>query len=409
MNLRRTGWWLLLWVALAACGPASTPQARLTPSQVATSTATALPVPSPADSPSPTAIISPSPAPSSIPIPPPSLVCPGKYQAGHPLVVASIYSPAGYESLDVLDVADPLAPTLVCTVNYASYPIQRSQWLSTSEFALVANNPPRLLDVDVGHRSIALIRPLDDGTYLAALSPDPTRFATMEANVSGTRFARLFGPYAKLTLATYPPAGGHGGTIYGFGGPTIEFSPDGSLVLAVDNEANFTDPAVPDLQVFDLQGNRLFWSSRATWAVWATSALYYDGADGVVYRWTYGAPPVGVTKTGWLEPDLSPDRRSIAFLGVTTTANGSTVNLQKLDLGSGVTTTLAATDLRIDPLFVTSSLIWVSELVKCDNCYGGNAPSGNVFAYNLTTGAVAEVKLPEPLAPMAGASLAPAT
>jgi hypothetical protein len=57
---------------------------------------------------------------------------------------------AGYESLDVLDVADPLAPTLVCTVNYASYPVQRSQWLSPSEFAMYANNPTRLLDVDVG-------------------------------------------------------------------------------------------------------------------------------------------------------------------------------------------------------------------------------------------------------------------
>src|SRR6266849_3592276 len=158
MTARRNSWWLLLWVALAACGPASTPQARVTPSQVATSTAPASPVPSPADSPSPTAIISPSPEPSSIPIPPPSLVCPGKYQAGHPLVVGSIYSPAGYESLDVLDVADPLAPTLVCTVNYASYPIQRSQWLSPSEFAIVANNPLRLLDVDVSHGSIALIR-----------------------------------------------------------------------------------------------------------------------------------------------------------------------------------------------------------------------------------------------------------
>ena len=48
-------------------------------------------LPSPADSPSPTAIISPSTAPSSIPIPPPSLVCPGKYQAGHPLVGERVY------------------------------------------------------------------------------------------------------------------------------------------------------------------------------------------------------------------------------------------------------------------------------------------------------------------------------
>jgi hypothetical protein len=352
-------------------------------------------VPSPADSP------------SSIPIPPPSLVCPGKYQAGHPLVVTSIYSLAGYESLDVLDVADPLAPTLVCTVNYASYPIQRSQWLSPSEFAMYANNPTRLLDVDVGHGSITLIRPLDDGTYLAALSPDPAWFATMEANVSGTRFARLFGPYAKRTLATYPLAGGHGGTIYGFGGPTIEFSPDGSLVLAVDNEANFADPNVPDLQVFDLQGNAVFSAPRGTWAVWVKAALYYGGGDGKVYRWGPGGQPAQVMANSWIEPAVSPDNRHVTFLGVSPSGAGTFV-LQTLDTQSGTPSTLAATDLRIDPLFVTSSLIWVSELVKCDNCYGGNAPSGKVFAYNLTTGSVTEVKLPEPLAPMAGASVSPA-
>jgi hypothetical protein len=365
-------------------------------------------VPSPADSPSPTAITSPSPEPSFIPIPPPSLVCPGKYQAGHPLVVASIYSLAGYESLDVLDVADPLSPTLVCTVNYASYPIQRSQWLSPSEFAMVANNPPRLLDVDVGRGSITEIRPLDDSTYLAALSPDPTRFATMEANVTGTRFARLFGPYAKRTLATYPPALGHGGTIYGFGGPTIEFSPDGLLVLAVDYEANVADPNVPDLQVFDLQGNAVFSAPRGTWAVWVKTALYYDGGDGRVYRWGPGGQPVQVMANGWIEPDVAPDSRHVTFLAASPSGAGTFI-LQTLDTQSGTLSTLAATDLRIDPLFVTSSLIWISELVTCSNCFGGDGPSGKVFAYNLTTGAASEVNLPELLAPMAGASLSPAT
>jgi hypothetical protein len=110
---------------------------------------------------------------------------------------------------------------------------------------------------------------------------------------------------------------------------------------------------------------------------------------------------------GWIEPAVSPDNRHVTFLGVSPSGAGTFV-LQTLDTQSGTPSTLAATDLRIDPLFVTSSLIWVSELVKCDNCYGGNAPSGKVFAYNLTTGSVTEVKLPEPLAPMAGASVSPA-
>lgn len=398
MTVRRAGWCMVLGIAIAACSPTSGAQAVATPSQVPTT------VSSPVTTPSP------NPEASAPPVPPPSLVCSGQYQTGHPLFVGSAFSLAGYESLNVLDVSDPLAPTLVCAINNAPYPIQRIQWLSRSEFVLVANGqPPALLRVDVSARSITTIRALPGNTYLAAFSPDRALLATMDSDAAGSRIARLYGPSATRTLATYPPAGGHGGTIYGFGGPTIAFSPDGSLVLAVDYEANYADRNVPDLQIFDLQGNQVFWSSGGTWAVWVGSSLYYNGGGSKVYRWELYGQPVQVMANGWMEPAVSPDGHRLAFLAFPPVTNGSsTFNLQTMDTRSGAVSTLAATGLRIDPIFVTPTVIWVSELVQCDNCYGGNTASGKVFAYDLAGGTVREVNLPELLSPLAGASTSPA-
>ena len=78
---------------------------------------------------------------------------PGQYQAGHSLLTALLFT-QGYGSLAVLDISDPLAPSLVCTVNNSPYPVQPIQWLSRSEFVLVLSQPNRLLDVDVARRSI---------------------------------------------------------------------------------------------------------------------------------------------------------------------------------------------------------------------------------------------------------------
>lgn len=408
MTVRHTTWGLVLCIAFAACGGTTARQAATTPTPLATAVS---PVGTPSSLESPTASASwvPSSQPSSLPLPSLSLVCSGSYKAGHPLVVGAVFSLAGYSSLDVLDVTDPLAPTLVCTVNNAPYPIQPIQWLSQSEFALVAiDQPSRMLRVDVSGRSITTLRQLNDYTAVTALSPDRTWLATMEGDPSGASFARLYGPSSTRTLASYPIPGGHGGTIYGFGGPKVGFSPDGSLVLSVDYQANQNDATVPNLQVFDLQGNRVFWSARGTWAVWAVAALYYDGGDGKVYRWVFGGQPVEVMRNYWIEPGVSPDGQSIAFLSRTLAASGPTFNLQKLDTRSGVVSTVAATDLRIYPLFVTSTMMWVSELGTCDNCYGGYTVTGKVFAYDLATRGVREVRLPELLSPLAGASLSPA-
>jgi hypothetical protein len=180
-------------------------------------------------------------------------------------------------------------------------------------------------------------------------------------------------------------------------------------VLAVDYEANYADRNVPDLQIFDLQGNQVFWSSGGTWAVWVGSSLYYSGGDSKVYRWELYGQPVQVMSTGWMEPAVSPDGHRLAFLSFPPPANGSsTFGLQTMDTRSGVVTTLAATGLQIDPIFVTPTVMWVSELMTCDNCYGGNTATGKVFAYDLAGGTVREVKLPELLSPLAGASVSPA-
>jgi hypothetical protein len=323
------------------------------------------------------------------------------------LVVALEYSLAGYTSLDVLDVADPFAPTLVCRLNNSPYPLQPVQWLSASDFLLTFSGLAyRLLDVDVARGSITTFRELDQGMFLASLSPDRAWLATMASGGDGSTIVRLSGPSGARTLVTYPPALGHGGTIYGFGGPNVEFSPDGSLVMAVDYEANRADSTVPNLEVFDLNGSRVVSAAKASWAVWAGTTLFYDGGDGKVYKWIRGGAPVAALQSGWLEPSVSPDGREVAYL---VSPVGPSVTLNVMDTRTGVATTMHASGQRIFPLFVNGAVIWTSELVDCANCYGGNNPTGKVFAYDSATGSERAVALPDLLAPLAGASLSSST
>ncbi len=393
--------WLALCTLVAGCASAGTPNASASPTLVAPPAATASASPAVSAEPTPP---SPTPTaqPSLLPVPAPSLVCPNQYQVGHQLVVALQYSLAGYTSLDVLDVADPFAPRLVCTLNNAPYPLQPIQWLGTSDFLLtVSGQAYRLLEVNVARGSITTLRELDRGAFLASLSPDRASLATMVSGGDGTESARLSGPSGARNLVTFPPAGGHGGTIYGFGGPNVEFSPDGSLVMAVDYEANRFDPTVPNLQVFDLQGSRVVSADKASWAVWAGTSLFYDGGDGRVYKWIRGSAPVAVLQSGWLEPSVSPDAQGIAYL---TSPVGTTFTLNVMDTRTGVATTMRASGQRIYPLFVSGAVIWTSELVDCANCYGGNNPTGKVFAYDSATGSERAVALTDLLAPLVGAS-----
>ena len=382
MSVSRHIAWVVLLITVAACVGPSSPHAYVSPSSLNTSGATGSTVP-----------ISPNPT-----IPPqPSLTCPGQYQAGHSLLTALLFT-QGYGSLAVLDISDPLAPSLVCTVNNSPYPVQPIQWLSRSEFVLVLSQPNRLLDVDVARRSITTLRELNGSVFMARLSPDRAWLATMEGTLDGARMARLYGPSGEQTLAAYPMIGGHGGTIYGFGGPSIGFSADGSLVLAVDYAAN-VDPTISDLQVFDLKGSRIVSAAKGIWATWVNASLYFAGGDQNVYRWARGAAPVAVLDSDWLQPTVSPDGQSIAYL----THPGYKFNLDVLDTRAGNPKTLKTTGQRIYPLFVTSNVLWAGEVQVCDNCFGGATPTGKVFAYDLATGAEHEVRLPELLG-LAGAS-----
>jgi hypothetical protein len=333
----------------------------------------------------------------------PSLSCTGKYQPGHPLLIASPPDLSGTYFLAILDVSDPLAPSPVCTINVTSYAnrpiqwlisswrVQRVQWLSGSEFVLVQNRPNRLLGVDVARRSVTTIRELNGDVILARLSPDRAWLATMESKGNASRVARLYGRGVERTLATFPQLPGPLAiSTYWYGRPTIEFSPDGTRVLAADWQASMADPTTPNLQLFDLEGSRIISDSRGRWAAWVRASLYYATGDNKVHMWADGAPPVAVLESAWLQPAVSPDGQSIAYL----TKAGNRYNFEVMETKSGKAKTLNTTGQRVEALFVTSGLLWAGELGVCDDCQGGWRASGKVFAYDISTGVEREVRLP---------------
>ena len=378
--------WITLVISVAACAP-NTPYAYRPASPSPTLTVS----PAPIQSPVATASAAPSPE-NPTPALVPSLTCPGQYQQGHPLVIASPLVLGRYPSLAVLDVFDPLAPSSVCTVNISSFPEQPIQWLSGSEFLLIQNRPNRLIDVDVARRSITPFRELNGSVFLASLSPDRAWLATMELNADGSKVARLYGPSGERTLATFPQVPGPAGIeVYGLGGPKVEFSPDGALVLAVDWQASIADPRVPNLQLFNLQGSRISWDSKGVWAAWVRASLYYTTGDGKVHKWVDGAFPITVLESAWLQPAVSPDGQNIAYLSTP----GYRYNLEVMETKSGKAKALNTTGQRIHALFVTPSLLWAGDVRVCDSCQGGFQQTGKVYAYDLSTGVEREVRLPD--------------
>lgn len=131
------------------------------------------------------------------------------------------------------------------------------------------------------------------------------------------------------------------------------------------------DPTISDLQVFDLKGSRIVSAAKGIWATWVNASLYFAGGDQNVYRWARGAAPVAILESDWLQPTVSPDGQSIAYL----THSGYKFNPDVLDTRSGNPKTLKTTGQRIHPLFVASNLLWAGEVQVCD-CFGGVTPTG---------------------------------
>jgi hypothetical protein len=170
------------------------------------------------------------------------------------------------------------------------------------------------------------------------------------ANAAGSR-SRLVILDAAGTATTVPlpPAPG-GGT------PSLRFSPDGRLLLLVDDAL-----ALPStLQVRRLDGSLVFQASGASEATWAGDGrVYFLDARGVnVADLEAGTTRTILPDVRWQAPDTSPDGRAVVF---ELRDGGGRPRLELLDTSTDAVLPGFEIDEGTSPRFVSPTEVWFHE------------------------------------------------
>jgi hypothetical protein len=308
--------------------------------------------------------------------------------------------------LDVLDVTDPVQPKLVCFIPNAS----AGRFLSATTVALWNASTAEVMDITTSKvlRSQKLSGPPYEGTFTA----DAAVFAYRVATSDGIETMHLLDMTSgsDRLLYTQAPMGGHGGMP---GGPTYQllFSPDGKELLDFDIFRPQGGPAT--LQVFRLDGSKLFEAYNATAGIWAPTAstLYLvthgvnmaEELDSVGSDGTLSVLMGGLTAVNW--PVLSPDGRALVFDTYDATAPGEATGglphlwrldiatLHAMSIGGGVSS---------QPVFVGAHVVWSNQEKPCECGPGGASQvDGVVLAHDLGTGTDVMVNM-DPVVPGIG-------
>jgi len=214
------------------------------------------------------------------------------------------------------------------------------------------------------------------------------------------------------TASLFKYRNGIGDCICRFGLPpqVLAISPDGQYVAAGWEAGKGSEPlhiyrvsdrslaATMDAQVssamWDRSGHRLFLTSFGIQPeqAWTPEAGVVPLAGAGAWSVFPGLSPDGaeVAYTTYLDPDVGHQPRSFVY-----------------DLKAG-TTRMLIDKLRTQVLFVKVGWVWYLEEQSCatgDTCAGSTAPSGKVFAMQLSTGSETEVTFgagENPLIPKSG-------
>jgi Tol biopolymer transport system component len=295
----------------------------------------------------------------------------------------------------MLDVSDPLKPSIVCRID----PAGGAHILSNTRLAFWTGN-------EIGTADLASGAIMQTGRLAAradrgAFSPDGTMFAYRSYDAAGGMSTHLFAGGSDRVLYVEEPVGGHGGPGPSFGPfDQLEFSPDGSLLLDFKSFRPQTGPG--NFLVFrSSDGSYLFRSTGATNGTWSPggNTLYFLlGQAGQVGELESLSPDgqrkvvaPGVNGLYW--PQMSPDGRSIVYNASDNSVRdcGGVPHLWRLDLASGHATQVSRA-ISSGPFFVQPTVVWSDEQQPSPCGPGGpSSPDGVILAHDLNTGTDSKV------------------
>jgi hypothetical protein len=293
--------------------------------------------------------------------------------------------------VELLDVSNPLKPSLACTLT----PADGARILSATKLAFWSGDQLGTADLSSGSPITQTAR-LAATAGRGAVSADGTKFAYRHWDETGAMTLHLYAGGSDRTLYVQQPLGGHGGP-----GPSVgplddlAFSPDGSLLLdhSMFGTTGFT--------VFRSDGSIAFHSTTAINGAWSPSGhtLFFlsypqPGSTGELHRLDAGGEKVvatGVESFYW--PQMSPDGSGIIYSALDSSIPdcGGVPHLWRLDLSTGRATQISKA-ISSGAFFVQPNLVWSDEQ-QVGQCGPGGptARDGVVLAHDFNTGKDAKV------------------
>lgn len=297
------------------------------------------------------------------------------------------------------DVTDPLHPRLLCRIDHTSAHLYTGDTIVYLRSSSAATNIV-LRSLSSGNETIVASIPraglgADYQTTIAWLPDGTLSAAAIQPSFPNTQVqVWLFSQAFTGLLYSYPWP--QAGCVCRFASPpppTLAFSPDrqylvsglpagpGSGALTVFRLSDHSRVAAFDLNttlaMWDLTGHRLFLSGMAGVQAWSpeSGTVSLSGAK----MWQY-------------LPGLSPDGSQVAYTGYVDPLNQAAGTLRVYEYNVGLNSTRLLIDQsRSQVVFIKDGWVWYLDEPKCDassdpGCLTGSAPSGKVFAMNLSTG-----------------------
>ena len=316
---------------------------------------------------------------------------------------------SGTASELLYDVSDPIHPRLLCTI------ANTSAHLFTGD-TFVYLKPVSATETDIvlhslgsGNESVAGRFPFrvaagawtPDGSlmvYLGSIGANPSGFSSQSV--------WLFSQQKSSLLYSYPLGIGDCICRFGLGPAVLAISPDGEYLVAGESRAG---KGSQPLAVLRLSDGKVVLTAGADVvnAIWSRAGhrLYlFRGGGPSAESWTPEGGLVQLNAVSWSElPGVSPDGAQVAYTSYDDGGTPPAVppRVYVYTIASGATRMLLDQP-RTQALFVKDAWVWYLDEGPCtDSCAGLTAPTGKVFAMNLSTGVEQTVSFASGEAPLA--------
>ena len=295
----------------------------------------------------------------------------------------------------IYDVTDPLHPRLVCTITGTAVhlvtgdtfaylkPVSQNETdvmlhsIASGNDSKTASFPVNLTDTNLNEVVDEAWRP--DGNLLAYTVSDENTETVQVWLVSGgqTRAVHQYG----LGI-------GDCACRFGIAQAVLAFSPDGAYLV----DGWVAGKGATPLTVIRVSDGAVVYTADISVAnaVWSPTGHQLFLIGNGMQTWTPETGALVMQGSPWsILPSFSPDGSTVAYTTYTDPETQLQPRVYDYDL-KAQQTHLLVDKLRTQVLFVKDGWVWYLEERACsstDNCAGTTAPTGNVYAMQLSTGA----------------------